>query len=95
MPRGFYKDSQIASKVQGIITFDPRAQLEKKYFFMKEVHVYTLCPNFMNIRPNENLNFFSHRLYFLSTCKSLIHSIWICYEKITDHLIFRAIRAPS
>jgi len=37
-------------KIQGIITFDSGTQLEKKlHTYVGGVHVYTLCPNFMNI----------------------------------------------
>jgi len=33
--------------------------------------------------------------YIFPTCKALIHSIWIFYEKIMDNLAFQAIRASS
>jgi len=33
--------------------------------------------------------------YILSTWKDFIHSIWICYEKVIDNLVFWAILASS
>jgi len=39
--------------------------------------------------------FYTHRLYFFSIWKALIHAIWICYEKVMDNLVFRATRASS
>jgi len=38
--------------------------------------------------------YFLIKYIFLSKQKVLIHSIWICYEKVMDNLVFQAIRVP-
>jgi len=38
-----------------------------------------------------NFQFFFSKIMFFSTSKALIHSIWTCYEKVMNNLVFRAI----
>jgi len=40
-------------------------------------------------------NIFFLYIIFFSTNKALIHSTWICYEKVMDNLVFQAILASS
>jgi len=43
----------------------------------------------------QKFEYFPHILYFFSNWKALIHSIWTCYKKVMDNLIFWALGASS